>query len=256
TAFGFSEVLRSGGAPIVGFAVMDGERTALLPYAPGNRGLGIEHHALIEPLLDILERRGDVEVRRRTRVTLVSDGPEGVEVTLSRDGQSERVRARMLVAADGRASPLRRALGIAEQHDRLSTMVGVLVDAAALPHAGRGHLFIGGPPPEPRGPIPAPPAPVEWDVPPRPLPARVPTRAGAGPGVCSGVPEPLRQAILDALQREPPLVASNDTRVMEHVYRGHVVLVGDAAGCCHPLSASGMASAVRDARVLLRAMVE
>ncbi|HEY1417527.1 MAG TPA: FAD-dependent monooxygenase, partial [Myxococcaceae bacterium] len=61
TAFGFSEVLKSGGAPIVGFAVVDGEKTALLPYAPGNRGLGIEHHALIAPLLDILERRGDVE---------------------------------------------------------------------------------------------------------------------------------------------------------------------------------------------------
>jgi len=60
----------------------------------------------------------------------------------------------------------------------------------------------------------------------------------------------------DALRREPPLVASNDTRVMEQVSKGHVVLVGDAAGCCHPLSASGMASAVRDARVLHRAMSE
>jgi hypothetical protein len=84
----------------------------------------------------------------------------------------------------------------------------------------------------------------------------VPDRVRSEPEILSGVPEPLRQAILDALQREPPLVASNDTRIMEHVYRGRVVLVGDAAGCCHPLSASGMASAVRDARVLLRAMVE
>ena len=252
TAFGFSEVLNSGGAPIVGFAVVDGEKTALLPYAPGNRGLGIEHHALIAPLLDILERRGEGEVRRRTRVSLVSDGPEGVEVTLSRDGQSERVRARMLVAADGRASPLRRALGIAEQHDRLSTMVGVLVDAAALPHAGRGHLFIGGPAPVLAYPISDTRARVMVDL---PL-GSVPDRVRSEPEILSGVPEPLRQAVLDALQREPPLVASNDTRIMEHVYRGHVVLVGDAAGCCHPLSASGMASAVRDARVLLRAMVE
>ncbi|HEY1907957.1 MAG TPA: NAD(P)/FAD-dependent oxidoreductase, partial [Myxococcaceae bacterium] len=207
---------------------------------------------LIAPLLDILERRGDVEVRRRTRVTLVSDGPEGVEVTLSRDGQSERVRARMLVAADGRASPLRRALGITEQHDRLSTMIGVLVDAAALPHAGRGHLFIGGPAPVLAYPISDARARVMVDLPLGSAPDRVRTE----PEILSGVPEPLRQAILDALQREPPLVASNDTRIMEHVYRGHVVLVGDAAGCCHPLSASGMASAVRDARVLLRAMVE
>src|SRR5262249_38925745 len=165
TAFGFSEVLRSGGAPIVGFAVVDGEQTALLPYAPGNRGLGIEHHALISPLLDVLEKQGVVEVRRRTRVTLVSDGPEGVEVTLSREGQSEQVRARLLVAADGRASPLRRALGIPERHDRLSIMIGVLVPAEALPHRDRGHLFIAGPAPVLAYPISAEHARVMVDLP-------------------------------------------------------------------------------------------
>ena len=250
TAFGFSEVLRSGGAPIVGFAVVDGEKTALLPYAPGNRGLGIEHHALIEPLLDILEKRGDVEVRRRTRVSLVSEGTEGVEATLTRDGKSERVRARMLVAADGRASPLRRALGITEHHDRLSMMIGVLVDAAALPHPGRGHLFIGGPAPVLAYPISGMQARVMVDLPLGSTPDRVRTE----PEILSGVPEPLRQAVLEALPREAPLIASNDTRTTEQVYRGNVVLVGDAAGCCHPLSASGIASAVRDARVLHGAM--
>jgi len=252
TAFGFSEVLRSGGAPIIGFAVVDGEKTALLPYAPGNRGLGIEHHALVTPLLDVLEKRGDVEVRRRSRVALVSDGPDGVEVTLSREGQSERVRTRMLVAADGRASPLRRSLGIAEQHVRLSTMIGVMVEASALPHAGRGHLFIGGPAPVLAYPISDSQARVMVDLPLGSSPERVRTEQE----ILSGVPEPLRQAILVALQREAPLVASNDTRIMDQVYKGHVVLVGDAAGCCHPLSASGMASAVRDARVLHRVMAE
>ncbi len=252
TAFGFSEVLRSGGVPIVGFAVVDKETTALLPYGPGNRGLGIEHHALITPLLDILEKRGDVEVRRRTRVNLLSDGPDGVEATLSHEGHSERVRARMLVAADGRASPLRRALGITERHDRLSTMVGVLVAADTLPHPDRGHLFIGGPAPVLAYPISGTHARVMVDLPLGSTPDRVRTE----PDILSGVPQPLRQAILDALQREPPLVASNDTRIMDHVYKGHVVLVGDAAGCCHPLSASGMASAVRDARVLHRAMTD
>ena len=250
TAFGFSEVLRSGGAPIVGFAVVDGEKTALLPYAPGNRGLGIEHHALTEPLLDILEKRGDVEVRRRTRVSLVSDGTDGVEAILTRDGKSERVRARILVASDGRASPLRRALGITEHHDRLSMMIGVLVDAAALPHPGRGHLFIGGPAPVLAYPISGTQARVMVDLPLGSTPDRVRTE----PEILSGVLEPLRQAVLEALQREAPLIASNDTRTTEQVYKGNVVLVGDAAGCCHPLSASGMASAVRDARALHGAM--
>ena len=244
-----SEVLGADSAPIVGFAVMDGERTALLPYAPGNRGLGIEHHALVLPFLDILERRGDVEVRRRTRVTFLADGPEGVEVTLSSDGRSERVRARMLVAADGRASPLRRAIGIPEEHDRLSTMVGVLVDATALPHAGRGHLFIGGPAPVLAYPISATQARVMVDLPLGSTPDRM-----RDPAILSGVPLPLRQAILEALGRETPLIAASETRQLEAAYKGHVVLVGDAAGCCHPLSASGIASAVRDSRALERAM--
>ncbi|MGZ6135331.1 MAG: FAD-dependent monooxygenase [Myxococcaceae bacterium] len=249
TAFGFREALSADGAPIVGFAVVDGDKTALLPYGPGNRGLGIEHHALVLPLLDILERRRDVQVRRRTRVTFLSDGPDGVEVTLSSDGRSERVRARMLVAADGRASPLRRAVGIPEEHDRLSTMVGVLVDATALPHAGRGHLFIGGPAPVLAYPISSTRARVMVD-----LPLGSPPDQVRDPEILSGVPMPLRQAILDALARETPLVAASETRQLEAAYKGHVVLVGDAAGCCHPLSASGIASAVRDSRALEQAM--
>ncbi|MGZ6078615.1 MAG: FAD-dependent monooxygenase [Myxococcaceae bacterium] len=249
TAFGFREALSTDGAPIVGFAVVDGAKTALLPYAPGNRGLGIEHHALVLPLLDILERRRDVQVRRRTRVNFLSDGPDGVEVTLSSDGRSERVRARMLVAADGRASPLRRAVGIPEEHDRLSTMVGVLVDATALPHAGRGHLFIGGPAPVLAYPISSTRARVMVDLPLGSAPDQV-----RDPETLSGVPMPLRQAILDAVARETPLVAASETRQLEAAYKGHVVLVGDAAGCCHPLSASGIASAVRDSRALEQAM--
>ncbi|MGZ6132403.1 MAG: FAD-dependent monooxygenase [Myxococcaceae bacterium] len=249
TAFGFREALSTDGAPIVGFAVVDGAKTALLPYAPGNRGLGIEHHALVLPLLDILERRRDVQVRRRTRVTFLSDRPDGVEVALSSDGRSERVRARMLVAADGRASPLRRAVGIPEEHDRLSTMVGVLVDATALPHAGRGHLFIGGPAPVLAYPISSTRARVMVDLPLGSAPDQV-----RDPETLSGVPMPLRQAILDAVARETPLVAASETRQLEAAYKGHVVLVGDAAGCCHPLSASGIASAVRDSRALEQAM--
>jgi len=81
-----------------------------------------------------------------------------------------------------------------------------------------------------------------------------PDRVRTEPEILSGVLEPLRQAVLEALQREAPLIASNDTRTTEQVYKGNVVLVGDAAGCCHPLSASGMASAVRDARALHGAM--
>jgi 2-polyprenyl-6-methoxyphenol hydroxylase-like FAD-dependent oxidoreductase len=248
-ALGFSEVMQDA-APVVGFATTDGTHTALLPYAEGERGIGLEHHALVEPLFRVLAGRSGIDHRPRTRVTEVENGPRVVEATLVHQGRSERVRAQLLVAADGRASPLRRALGIQEEHERLSTMVGVLVDAALLPHPGRGHLFVGGPSPVLAYAISAEQARVMVDLPLGSTAERLRTE----PANLSGLPEALRQAVLEALQREPPLIASNDTRLPDTVVRGRAVLVGDAAGCCHPLSASGLSSAVRDARTLRDAL--
>lgn len=242
---GFSEVVQSG-APVIGFAITDGTHTALLPYAEGDRGIGLEHHALVEPLFRALQGRPGIERRMRTRVTEPQNGPEAVEATLVHEGRSERVRARLLVAADGRSSPLRRSLGIHEDNERLSTMVGVLVEASQLPFPGRGHLFIGGPAPVLAYAISAEKARVMVDL---PLGSTA-ERLRSEPAILRGLPDPLRQAVLEALGREPPLIASNDTRLPDSVVRGRAVLVGDAAGCCHPLSASGLASAVRDARAL------
>jgi hypothetical protein len=39
-------------------------------------------------------------------------------------------------------------------------------------------------------------------------------------------------------------------------YRGRLVLVGDAAGCCHPLTATGLAASTRDAIHLQTALRE
>jgi squalene monooxygenase len=50
------------------------------------------------------------------------------------------------------------------------------------------------------------------------------------------------------------LMAANETRLPESVAVQSAVLVGDAAGCCHPLSASGLSSCTRDARVLQQAL--
>ena len=129
-------------------------------------------------------------------------------------------------------------------------MIGVLVDRTLLPHSDRGHLFIGGPWPVLAYPISGEQARVMVDL---PLGSTA-DRLRAEPQSLDGLPGALREGVLAALDREPPLVASNETRIPEVVVKGRVVLVGDAAGCCHPLSASGMASAVRDARGLETAL--
>ena len=184
TAFGFSEVLRSGGVPIVGFAVVDKEKTALLPYGPGNRGLGIEHHALI------------ARCWTSSRSAATSRCVAGPGSTCSRTGRTAwrpRCPTRDTPSAcvpacwwPRTAAPRRSAGRWASPSgtNRLSTMVGVLVAADTLPHPDRGHLFIGGPAPVLAYPISGTHARVMVDLPLGSTPDRVRTE----PDILSGVP--------------------------------------------------------------------
>jgi flavin-dependent dehydrogenase len=47
-----------------------------------------------------------------------------------------------------------------------------------------------------------------------------------------------------------PLAAANYCIIPEQSIKGNLALVGDARGCCHPLTASGITAAVKDALVL------
>ncbi len=256
-ALGLASGLRTEGCqPILGFAVVDHRRdhTAfqLLPYGAEDRGLAMEHALLTRSLLTAVEGRASVELWRGSKVArVVRNDVQAVEVEVSREGtRNERIRARMLVAADGRSSPIRGQLGIGENRQRLSTMLGVLVEAGRLPYPGYGHLFIGGPAPVLAYAITAEKARVMVDLP-----------AGTGldallksPELLDGLPAPLREEVLRAAREGSHLMAANETRLPTAVAAQCGVLVGDAAGCCHPLSASGMASATRDALVLQGAL--
>jgi len=168
------------------------------------------------------------------------------------DGAEARVAARLLVAADGRGSRVRGLLGIEDQNVRLSTMSGTLVDADLLPHPGFGHLFVGGPAPVLAYAVSASQARVMID-----LPAGAdPTTPVREPEYVKALPLPLREAVMAALKGGRPLTAANSTRLPREVWRQSAVLVGDSAGCCHPLSASGMSSCTRDALALQRALRE
>jgi 2-polyprenyl-6-methoxyphenol hydroxylase-like FAD-dependent oxidoreductase len=174
-----------------------------------------------------------------------------VEALIREDGAGEQaIHARLLVAADGRGSHVRGLLGIGESRERLSSMLGVLVDAAHLPHAAFGHLFIGGAAPVLGYAISEDKARIMLDLP-----------AGSGaavvaksPEILAGLPPQLGQAVMSAAQEGQVLMAANETRLPRAVAVNSAVLVGDAAGCCHPLSASGLSSCTRDARVLQEAL--
>jgi 2-polyprenyl-6-methoxyphenol hydroxylase-like FAD-dependent oxidoreductase len=248
----------SGARPVHGFAVIDNSRdvsrTCLLPYAEACVGIALEHVAMTEPLWKGLEGRPRIERWRPARVIgITRNDSQGVEVAVRRDGSTEeRIVARMLVAADGRASPVRSLLGIGEKRERLSTMLGVTVDAEHLPHRGYGHLFVGGAAPALAYEIDRGRARVMVDLPLRSNPEVL----ASSPQLLSSLPLRLRDQVLHRLGRERPLMAANETRLSQRVTEKSAVLIGDAAGCCHPLSASGLASCTRDALVLQAALRE
>jgi squalene monooxygenase len=255
-ALGFDDALRAA-VPVTGFAVVDATdptrpSTCILPYGALGEGAAMEHGALVSALQTSLTGRPRITVWDASRVIRVPrNDAEGVEVDVLRPGGAEvRISARVLVVADGRGSRVRGLLGIEEENVRLSTMSGTLVDAVHLPHPGYGHLFVGGPAPVLAYAIAPDRARVMVDLPTGADPA-MPVREAEH---LRALPEALRLAVTESLRESRPLASANFTRLPKQVVRGSAVLVGDSAGCCHPLSASGMSSCTRDALALQRAL--
>jgi 2-polyprenyl-6-methoxyphenol hydroxylase-like FAD-dependent oxidoreductase len=239
------------GRDVVGFAVMDAAREAVLAYPQGERGLSVEHAPLVEALFRGLGGRPGVTVWTKARVSSISRNDDtGVEARVARGNEETQVRARLYVAADGRASASRKLLGIDERHERMSTMVGITVEERLLPHPLHGHIFVGGPAPILAYGIGEGLARVMADV---PLGSTAATLKEE-PRWLSGLPQSLREAVVARLTPDQVRIASNDTRVPEVLLRNSAVLVGDASGCCHPVSASGIASGVHDAVTLVDAL--
>jgi squalene monooxygenase len=254
-ALGFGDVVEAWPAqPVRGIAVRyhAPERTFLLPYEEGAIGLSLEHAALTMPLLESAIRRPGVTLLGKARVTAVErNDASGVRLRYAHEGAEHTVQARLLVAADGRASSVRRMLGITERHTRVSTMLGVTVDSDCLRPAEHIHQFVGGPLQTLAYAIQPGVARVMIDLPLGSSARMLKDR----PELLSTLPPALGAAILRALEEgPPPRMASNDARLPKTVWAGSAVLVGDAAACCHPLTGSGMASCFHDARALQEAL--
>ncbi len=254
-ALGLSAALE-GALPVRGFAVRfaraaNGEATALLPYDPPDEGASFEHAAFTRSLWDQAAQQPGISLIAGARVSgVLRNDARGVTVSLSGPAGQRRVSARLLVAADGRGSHVRAQLGIPDAHEPLSTMLGVTVPREALAHPGFGHLFVS------PGALALAYATTE-----RHARVMIDLPRGTRPdGLADDVrlvevfPPALREAVREAARRERPLAASNDSRLPARVCLGSAVLIGDAAGCCHPVSASGIASGLRDARVLADAL--
>jgi squalene monooxygenase len=247
---------KAGLAPVLGFAVSPEAAAApyLLPYEiPGVRRLGfaIDHAVLSAVLLDVAAHLPHVTLWRDARVTALDlAARDAATVTVTRAAAAVTVRARLVVAADGATSMLRRLASISHTRVRLSQMVGVQVPGE-VPSPGYGNVFLGGPAPVLAYATGAGATRVMFDVPCNPHGVEAIHR---DPAYLAALPREFRERVRAALRAQAPLVCANYSVTPAAVAAGRLALVGDAAGCCHPLTATGLSVCTRDALRLRQAL--
>lgn len=258
----FDPLVRAGGIPVRGFAVFSShDRTdpsstaARLDYpetCPSSRGLAVERGAMMRALWNALSHRRGVDFWQPARLIRVHLRNERLAtVTVSCRGVESELTTRLLVAADGRNSFVRKNTRIRVKESRISVMFGYQIAASAIPCPGYGHIFVGGPAPVLAYELGVGGIRLMIDVPgstARSLSPREFTSYARAltPGLCEGAQE--------AMAKQIPLAAPTHWMVTEASARGCVAFVGDAAGCCHPLTASGLSFSTCDALWLKEAL--
>ena len=230
-----------------GFVVLpeDGSDPVVLPYADGSHGLSCEHEALVSTLRETVENESDVDFIHRARVRSVDDG----RVTFVRDGAEQSLTAGRIVGADGRASTVRRSLGASTRRITTSRMVGVTATGASLPLEGYGYVVLGGPGPVLMYQLGEQRVRIIVDIPVDQWAPR--DRIGFLSDAYAGlIPEALRPAFVAALRAGRFDTAANELRPRVTYGTPHRVLIGDAAGHYHPMTASGMTLGFGDALTL------
>jgi squalene monooxygenase len=247
-SLGLGTTLRDS-VEVAGFAAAYDEQSVRLPYErDGGPGAGFEHTEVVADL------RRELSTWKRIRfeapLTVSELYREAGCVAGVRTPNGDIRRARLVVAADGRHSRVRRLFGLRDEAKLLSYTVVASVPRESLPDPRYGHVLLGGPGPVLAYPYSESRARMCIDVP-----------LGA-----SGGREKVRQFVLESYQREvagmlgaamrqavasdPVSAMANHKLTVERFYVPGGVLVGDAGGCSHPLTATGMTSALHDASLL------
>lgn len=242
-------VLAAGAVSVKGFAAFGSleSEPVLLSY-PLEEGLALGHERMLASLREKLEPLGNVRIVKGARVTDVLRTHGRVTGLYSHDGQLHR--ADVVIGADGRHSAIRRLLRIPCRASLLSYTVALGLDGHPLPYPARGHVFLGA-----SGPILAYPyAPRRTrlciDVPLTVARGRQLLHDYVSLTALAQLPERLRDAALAELAPDSfELCANHAMYTSRCVVRG-AALVGDAAGCSHPIAATGMTTALHDALVL------
>lgn len=246
--------LRNAGAVAIhGFRIQERDAgDVMLRYSAAGLGAGIalDHGRLHAVLFAAAARSRNVTVVHGKRVMGLADHGDRVEVKVAGMGAQASIRARLLIAADGSRAQIRQLAGIDSGRRRVSMISTVTIPADALPDAELGHVFAGGGGLGIAYPIGAGQARLMVD------------HQGSAPRsvrevtalLATSCPESFRKRVAELPEDQRVRHFPTDAGLVGKPYRGRVVLIGDAACTCHPLTASGMTSGIVDAVGLAQAL--
>jgi len=224
-----------------------------LPQDLGMPALGhvAEHRTLLQVLQDALEHSDDVDWFCPARVTGVTYRLDQAEVTIESETGRQTLQTQLVVAADGARSWLRHQAGINVHGWQYwqSCIVTTVQPEHPQPHIAYERFW-------PSGPFAILPLPgnrcrIVWTAP-----------HGEAEALCNLSDH----AFLAELQRRYgdqmgrlSLVGDRHMfpvqRLHSDRYTGHrLVLIGDAAHCCHPVGGQGLNLGIRDAAALAQVL--
>ncbi|MDX7949698.1 NAD(P)/FAD-dependent oxidoreductase [Lichenihabitans sp. Uapishka_5] len=200
----------------------------------------------------LLRRNLDQAARRLDHISFIDDArvksvdltdPKAPVVSIEAPSGLDVIRCRMLVVADGAASAVRSMVGIAHSRRSISNISGYVVENAALPAPGFGHVIMGGSSVVLAYEIGNGRARVMFD---QPLEQDGLTPVDHREALLAAIPEPFRHQVAETIRVQKPLGFRSAEVIAEATHKGAVVLVGDAGGSCHPLTATGMTVGISD----------
>ncbi|NDH85730.1 FAD-dependent monooxygenase, partial [bacterium] len=216
---GFGSITSMQGRPRGrGFVVYPGhgESPVKLDYVQGQLGLAFHHGDLVDEMRQMVATTDGVTFRHGVRVASVDD--EGVVL----EG-GERLEAGIVVGADGRSSVVRRSLRGATSHKPMSAMTGILLEGVKAPYP---EICVDVPlkyKAEMKDP--------EWLI--------AATR--------ETLPPVWRQPCEEQIRGGHLRWQANHFLARADYGNGCRVLIGDAAGHTHPLTATGITNGLVDA---------
>ena len=233
-----------------GFAVFpdDGSGPIVLPYRSPGFGMSIEHNRIVEALRSRCLEEGSLHFKSNARATRI----DGQNLTYQVNGAARTVRSELIVGAAGKNKVTDAALGIERESMSYSRMAGILLEDVEVPFEGYGHVFLGGPGPVLAYRVAGNHVRMCVDVP-LTMPVNQAREATLWDGYAPILPEGLRPAFRRALESGRLSWAANKIRPRVEFGREGLVLVGDAVGHHHPLTALGMTLGFQDAMALAQA---